>query len=694
MQAALISPAQATILGIPAPIFALIIPVVGITTFLYILARRAAPLVRALPDPRFSDISQRTWAMLKYALAQYRHPRYMTAGVLHIMLFAGFMVLSLRSYTLMMEGIVAGYTLPGLNGSSGALYAVLKDIAASMVLIAVIIAAIRRGVFRPARYAVPPESGAKDHTWEAVAVLGLIATLVTADMIYEGSLDAARHQQGLGGEFILPGSGRWLAGLLLADTSLGALQNYHLGGYYLHELTFFFFLCFLPLGKHFHVVTSFPNVFLKKMKKGVIKPVRWGIGDEELDNLESFGVKKFEDFTWKHMLDFYTCVDCGRCSDNCPANAAGRPLSPRFISIKSRDYAFKHYPLKGPIDPSDTPLMGTIFSDDEIWSCTTCGACEQECPVFIEYIDKIVDLRRGMVEEGNVPQSLQKPLGAIEKRGNPWGKMDRKRADWAKEKEFQAECPVKILEKKGASAETLYFVDSISSFDDRMQEIARSTARILDRAGEDFGVLGKLEKDSGNEVRRFGEEMLFQELRQQNSEAIAGSGAQKIVTADPHAYNCLKNEYRDLPPVEHISQTILSKLTQGRLKLAPLAESGKTYTYHDPCYLGRHNDLYDTPRQVLDAIPGLKRVEMEKSRDRSFCCGGGGLMLFYEPTEEERMGVLRVRMAAEAGADVIVTACPYCLVNIEDAIKVAGLEGKMEALDLAELVDRQTAVEA
>jgi Fe-S oxidoreductase len=202
--------------------------------------------------------------------------------------------------------------------------------------------------------------------------------------------------------------------------------------------------------------------------------------------------------------------------------------------------------------------------------------------------------------------------------------------------------------------------------------------------------LGKLERDSGNEVRRFGEEMLFQDLKERNTEAIVNSQAKQIVTADPHAYNCLKNEYGDIPPVEHISQTMLHKIQTGKLKLKPLAESGKIYTYHDPCYLGRHNDIYAAPRQVLDAIPGLTRVEMDKSGDRSFCCGGGGLMLFYEPSEQERMGVLRVRMAAEAGANVIVSACPYCLVNIEDGIKVAGLEGQLEAIDLAELVEQQT----
>jgi Fe-S oxidoreductase len=289
-----------------------------------------------------------------------------------------------------------------------------------------------------------------------------------------------------------------------------------------------------------------------------------------------------------------------------------------------------------------------------------------------------------MVDDGMVPQSLQKPLGSLEKRGNPWGKMERKRADWTKA--IADDCPVKILEK-GKTADTLYFVDSISCFDDRMQQIACSTAKILSGAGIDFGILGKAERDSGHEVRRFGEEMLFQDLKDRNTDAILNSGAKKIVTADPHAFNALKKDYRDMPPVEHISQLIVQKVKSGKIRLNPLEDTGKTYVFHDPCYLGRHNDLYDDPRAAIDAVPGLNRVEMEGNcRDRSFCCGGGGLMLFYEPEEDQRMGVLRVEMAREAGADVIVTACPFCLVNIEDAIKVAGLDGKMEAIDLCELI--------
>ena len=498
---------------------------------------------------------------------------------------------------------------------------------------------------------------------------------------------AAELQKGQQAAFAAPLTLVWLFKHLLSAASLQTLQSLHSITYFIHEITFFFFLCFLPMGKHFHVVTSLFNVFFMRLERGNVKPVRHGVDDDGLDDLESFGVKVFEDFTWKHMLDFYTCADCGRCSDRCPANAVSRPLSPRFISIKGRDYAFQHYPILGRNDGDKKPLIGDIYSEDEIWSCTTCGACEQECPLGIEYIDKMVDLRRGMVDEGMVPQSLQKPMGALEKRGNPWGKMERKRADWTKE--LADDVGVKILEKN-ETAETLYFVDSISSFDDRMQEIARATAKILCGAGIDFGILGKAEKDSGHEVRRFGEEMLFQDLKDQNTDAILNSGVKSIITADPHAYNALKKDYADLPPVEHISQTIVKNVKAGNIRLKQLEQADKAYVYHDPCYLGRHNSLYEDPRAALDAIPNLKRIEMEGNcSDRSFCCGGGGLMLFYEPEEEQRMGVLRVNMAKEAGANVIVTACPFCLVNIEDAIKVAGLEGEMEAIDLCELIAQQ-----
>jgi len=658
--------------------------VLGVGCFAYIVARRLVPLLRAERDPRFERPCLRLGKVAKFWLAQWKHPRYKTAGTLHILIFAGFILLAMRAFAVLVVGVSPSFVMPGLSGKTGYLYEVATDYAATVVFLCMVFAIVRRTVFKPARYEVPEKFG-KAHKADAIFLLALIAILMMADSLFEAAKAVAQAQPG-GMRFAAAFSLPWLLKISLFSLSLPALGAVCFAGYLVHEIVFYFLLCYRPFGIQFHVETSLFNVYFSKLDRGKLKPVKWGVSDEGLDQVKSFGVKTFEDFTWKHMLDFYSCADCGRCSDNCPAHAVGRPLSPRFISLKARDYAFRHYPMFG--RPSNgQALVGAIYSDDEIWSCTTCGACEEECPLLVEYIDKIVDLRRGLVDEGLVPQSLQKPLRALNSRGNPYGKMEKKRADWGSAKEFQMLCQVKTLDQKNG-ADTLYFVDSITSFDDRMQSIGRATAKILDHVGENFGILGAAEKDSGHDVRRFGEETLFQALRDHNTDAIKASGATRIVTADPHAYNALKHDYSGLPPVEHISQVIAGGLKSGKIAFRPV-ENGDVYCYHDPCYLGRHNQIYDDPRIVLDAIPGLNRVEMARSRDRSFCCGGGGLMLFYEPKEDERIGVRRVRMAAEAGANVIVTACPFCMVNIEDAIKVAGLEGNMTAIDLAELVDKQ-----
>ncbi len=669
----------------------LLIHLLGVVCFFYIVAMRLVPLIRGQRDFRFDQPFVRLGRVLKFWLGQWKHPRYRTAGTLHIFIFAGFIVLAIRAFSVLIVGVSENFVMPGLSGRAGPISDIITDYAATIVFLCMVIAVIRRLVFKPARYAVPARYG-KAHTADAIFLLSLIAILMVADSLFAAAKAAAQSQPGQSVEVLAAFSLPWLLQKALVSTALPTLGRLYFGAYLVHELTFYFLLCYRPFGIQFHVETSLFNIYFAKLDREILKPVRWGVSDEHLDQVKSFGVKTFEDFTWKHMLDFYSCADCGRCSDNCPANAVGRPLSPRFITIKARDYNFQHYPVLGRVN-NGTALVGSIYSEDEIWSCTTCGACEAECPLLVEYIDKIVDLRRGMVDDGNVPQSLQKPLKALESRGNPYGKMEKKKADWANAKEFQQICPVKTLGKNNG-ADALYFVDSITSYDDRMQAIGRATAKILNHVGENFGILGAAEKDSGHEVRRFGEETLFMALRDHNVDAIKASGVRRIVTADPHAYNALKHDYKDVPPVEHISQVIAREVKAGKIKFNPVENENSVYAYHDPCYLGRHNQIYDDPRDVLDAIPGLKRVEMTRSRDRSFCCGGGGLMLFYEPKEDERMGVKRVKMAAEAGANVMVTACPFCMVNIEDAIKVAGLEGKMTAIDLAELVDRQIARES
>ncbi len=664
----------------------LVLHVLGVTCFGYIVAKRLVPLIRAQRDPRFDQPCVRLGRVLKFWLGQWKHPRYRFAGTLHILIFACFLLLADRAFTVLIVGVSANFVMPGLSGRVGNIYETLTDYAATVVFLCMVVAAVRRLVFRPARYAVPAKYG-KGHTADAIFLLGLIALLMVADSLFSATRFAFHAQHGQSFEALAVFSLPWVLQVLVSSTSLATLWFLNVTAYLVHAIAFYFLLCYRPFGIQFHVETSLFSIYFSKLERGTIKPVRWDVPDEHLDQVKSFGVKTFEDFTWKHILDFYSCADCGRCADNCPSNAVGRPLAPRFLTIKARDYIFQHYPVFGKANNSK-PLIGSIYSEDEIWSCTTCGACEEECPLLVEYIDKIVDLRRGMIDDGNVPQSLQKPLKALESRGNPYGKMEKKRGDWTKAAES---AKVKILDGKNG-ADTLYFVDSITCYDDRMQSIGRATARILNTLGMNFGILGAAEKDSGHEVRRFGEEMLFAALRDHNTEAIQASGVRRIVTADPHAYNALKHDYKDVPPVEHISQVLAREARAGNLHFNSVESwqenKERVYTYHDPCYLGRHNQVYDDPRDVLDSIPGLNRVEMKRSRDRSFCCGGGGLMLFYEPKEEQRMGVVRVRMAAEAGANVIVTACPFCMVNIEDAIKVAGMEGKMSVMDLTELVDQ------
>jgi Fe-S oxidoreductase len=649
----------------------------ALVVFGYVVWRRLTPLLQAAPDPRMDRPAARCWTVLHYWLAQWKQPRYPFAGLLHIAIFAGFLVLATRSLSLVVLGITGPLTLPAFMNGAVELYSALADYAATLVLIAVTIAAARRILFRHTRYEVPPQFG-KSHAAEAIVILCLIAVLMIAESIF----DASRALLGLSdapSAFTL----RSLWYEEMRSIPATGLQRIESGSYLLHELTFFGFLCLLPFGKHFHVLTSLFNVFFAKIDREQLKPVRWGVGEDEIASSQSVGVKTFTDFTWKQMLDFYSCADCGRCSDQCPSNAAGRPLSPRFLGIKAREYAFTHYPVLRR-NGNGTALVGSVYSEDEIWSCTTCGACEQECPLLVEHIDKIVDLRRGLIDQGSVPATLQKPLKAIESRGNPYGKLQKKRADWTKSLEEGYSVPV--ADGNGASA--LYFVDSITSYDDRMQSIARATARVLARAGVSLSILGPKEQDSGHEVRRFGEEMLFFSLRDQNTEAILAARPQRLIASDPHAYNALKHDYTGLPPVEHVSEVMARAVRKGTLRFGA-ARDTDVYTLHDPCYLGRHNHVYDAPREVLDSVPGLRRVEMKRCRDRSFCCGGGGLMLFYEAKESERMGVTRVRMAAEAGATVIVTACPFCLANLEDAIKVAGLEAKISATDLTELADRQ-----
>ena len=672
-----VQPALEHYLGIPGYFITLLILLVGLALFLYIIYKRYLLLKPAKPDPRFDSLWRRFYDLIIYGIFQWRQPRYLWIGILHLMIFWGFVILALRSITLYGLGLRAEFVLPFMGGSLGELYHLFKDIFEIIVLFACIAAILRRAISRPARYEF---KHGKAHKFHAYLVLGLISFLMLTDIVMDGSGIVLGEQRA----YWIPAGHS--ASYLLNGLGQGTLTTLYLWNYWLHILTLMVFLNYLPLGKHFHIITAIPNVFLRKLKKGSIKPPRWDV--ENIEDLDSLGVEKVEDFTWKHILDFYTCTECGRCSDNCPANTVGRPLSPMEVTLKIRDYAYQQKPLfairgkKGSQDQG-LALIGNVLEPDEIWSCTTCGACEEECPVFIEYIDKMIDLRRSMVESATIPKDFQDALVRFEKTGNPFGKPPAKRADWVKELD---DVSVKILEE-GEEVDVLYFVDSYASFDPQIQQIAMAIVRGLNKAGITFGILGPRESDSAHQVRRLGEEGLFQFLVEENMETFKTCSFKQIVTTDPHAFNTLKKDYPGSLEVRHYSEFFLPLIQSGQLKPAKALDSGEIYTYHDPCYLGRHNGIYEAPRQILASIPGIKTVEMETNRDRSFCCGGGDINLWYDIEEEEmRMGEKRVRMAHDAGATVIVTACPFCLLNFDDAIKTSGLEGKLKVVDLMELV--------
>ena len=662
-------PAAETYLGLPGYVFAWLILVSALSVFTYIIYRRYLLIRAGKPDPRFSDIGKRILDLIVFGFIQKRQPRYLWAGLIHIMIFWGFVVLGLRSIDLVSQGLNLPFLSPLMQTGFGPFYDTFKDIFELIVLGACIWAILRRALIKHERYE-------GSHTFEAYFVLCLISFLMITDMFYEGSALLLNESN----ETWLPAS--QLAELVLSGTSPRFLTCTHIWSYWLHTLTFFFFLNFLPLGKHFHIITALPNVFLRKLEKGSIKPAQWGGVD--IEELETLGVEKFEDFTWKNILDFYTCTECGRCSDNCPANIIGRPLSPKMLTLKLRDHGYQKIPVfrpKGEIDKT-LPMIGGLISLDEIWSCTTCGACEEECPVCIEYIDKIIDMRRHLIETSQNPKTFNQILMHFEKTGNPFGKPATKRADWIKELEDTA---VRVL-KEGDEVDVLYFVDSYASFDPAAQAIAAAIVKGLNSAGIDFGILGPLEKDSGHQARRMGEEGLFQLLVEENMETLSSVRFKRIITTDPHAFNTLKKDYPGDFEVFHYTQFFHSLIESGQLTPAKSLDTNDVYTYHDPCYLGRHNGIYNEPRQLLGSIPGLNLVEMKKSRDRSFCCGGGDIVLWHELEQEEmRMASMRIQMAKETGANIIVTACPFCFIHFEDAIKTDGLENELRVIDLMEL---------
>ncbi len=627
-------------------------------------------LQRAQPSAVGGRWGERIRTVIVYVGGQLRLFRFLVPGTAHFFIFWGFLVLSLTILQAIIEGLVAfaepHFSLP-IVGSIGPL-ALLQDMFAVFVMIAVLQGLYMRLVADPERYK-------GSHKTQGVVVLLFIFTIMVSLIVMNG----IRINRGVDPLADWRPIASWVGGLL-AGLPEGTQVGIEEFAYWVHLLVVLVFLTELPGGKHFHVVTSIPAVFLRNLEPRGKLPTAPEFGGD-------VGVSKVDRFRWRQILDFYTCTECGRCQDVCPAYASGLPLSPKLLMLNLRDAVIEHGDAlraggNGGVDTSGRELVGDVITDDVLWACTTCYACDQECPLFIEHVTPIVDMRRHLVIEGRVDDMLQDALANLGRYGNSFGQSDRARAKWCK----GLEPPVKNAAKE--RVEYLWFVGDYASYSASLTEITQMTAEVFHAAELDFGTLYHLERNSGNDVRRVGEEGLFEMLVEHNTKAFAKAEFRTVVTTDPHSYNALRHEYPEDAlegkEVLHYTQLLDRELSSGGLKLTKLL--GYRVTYHDPCYIGRYNGIYDEPRRVI-AATGCELVEMPRHGDRALCCGAGGGRIWMEEGQmEERPAEARIREAAELGVQMFVVACPKDVTMFQDAVKTAGFEDRIAVKDLIELV--------
>ena len=626
------------------------------------------------------------WRRLRDELVVYLGQRklikrpYWIRGIGHALIFWGFLVITWGSADLLLRGIV-GWQMPFTDT---VWYAWMLDFFAVAVLASVAVAVLRRAVLRPARMHRMPEG---------YVILGLIGFLMLTLVVFESAFVASRRDE-LGGHFGTPPPLARLFAPLIPTPTGGALFA---GAWWAHVLTILAFAVYLPRTKHLHIVTTLFNVgFRKQTPRGQLSLIK------DIENQESFGAATIRDFSWKQLLDGYTCTECGRCSDNCPALATGKPLDPQKIVLDIRDQLLREGPkllgaklngTKANGDAATPPSHWVETKPEELWACTTCAACVEACPVTIEHIDKIVDMRRHLtLMEGAAPPESQRAMTNIERAGNPWGEPRDARGDWAQGLEIPT-----IAEKP--DAEYLYFVGCAASYDRRNQRVARALATILKSAGVSFAILGAAETCNGDPARRLGNEYLYQLQAQQNIETMNALRTRKVITSCPHCFNTIANEYPQLGgnyEVTHALPLVRRLIAEKRIVLseAGAGAPGREATtdvvaYHDPCYLGRHNGIYDEPRAVLDAIPGVERKEIAPHhRERGFCCGAGGGRMWMEEKIGQRVNHRRIEqlVMADTKATKVASGCPYCLIMLEEGVGAKGIAEQVKPVDVLELV--------
>ncbi len=617
---------------------------------------------KAAPTRRSGDVPRRARNEATIVLGQRKLLQRLVPGLMHAFIFWGFLVL-VPTIVIAMIGIVDRHsTLPWLGDQGW--YALLVDVFCVLVLAGVITAFYIRKVQRPKRFQ-------GSHLGEADLILALIATIVISLLLWHATRIALHLNE-------WPAS--WspvsnaLSKLFADNQTTKVLERVFV---WIHVLTILTFLAYLPRSKHLHIFVAAINVWFGRTRAGGrLEPLKFDDPDVPEEELR-FGAGQPKDLTWKQVLDTFTCTECGRCQDACPAYATGKILSPKLVIMGLRDAVF----AEG--EDADAQLVPNAVPADSVWDCVTCGACVQACPVSIEHVDHIVDLRRHLVMiESSFPSEAEPMLRDVERASNPWGKPQSERADWA------AELGIRILEPGDPAPEYLYWVGCASSFDERARRTAQATARVLTRAGVDFAILGPRESCTGDPARRIGNEYVFQAFAEQNVETLNEAGVTKVVTGCPHCFNTLSNEYPDFGgnyEVIHHSELLSALVRDGRLTPSRADPADGTITYHDSCYLARHNDVVDAPREIVSAVG--TPVEMRRSRKQTFCCGAGGAHMWMEeraqPINQER-----VREAAATGAGTLAVACPFCTVMLDDGVQSAGTD--LRVVDVATLLDRAT----
>ena len=642
---------------------------VAVLILAYNLYDRISLWRRGQEEKRWDRIGSRIWGVILYVVGHARVLKESYPGVMHLMIFWGFLILLLGA------GVDAFNHYSGLHFLKGGVYlafSFILEIAGLMVIVGVVMALWRRYVTRPSRL----DSRAED-AW----VLILLGAIVVSGFLVEGARIAAQGNPWERWSFV----GWTLSGLF--GKGKGVLL-FHKALWWAHLFLSFIFVAVISYTKLLHIITSVLSTFFRNLQPSAIRPI------ENMEEAESFGVSRWEEFTWVDLLQLDTCTRCGRCQDNCPAHLTEKPLSPKEVvqgikavfeqetaPILQRMRTWGVEKKEEEEGEEGKTLVGGVISEDAIWSCTTCGACVVHCPVFVEPYPKLIDFRRYLaLMESRFPQEVQVAFRNMENNSNPWGIGMHTRADWAKD------LGVKTL-AEDRDVEYLLYVGCAGSFDDLNKKVATAVVKLLQRAGVSFGILGTEEGCCGDSARRLGNEYLYQIMVEQNIEVMKNYGVKKIITLCPHGYNTLKNEYPQFGgefEVYHYTEVLAQFISEGKLQLTkPIEDS---VTYHDSCYLGRYNGLYEEPRKVLGAIPGLKMVEMARCRSRSFCCGAGGGRFWMEEHLGTRINHARLQDVLESGASTVVTSCPFCYTMLSDAIKEKEVEERLRARDLAELV--------